>query len=510
MNNTVQEQTGTISDLNNTIKEQTGTINTLNASVNNLTRQLKEANKQIKTLNNTAKNLTTQLNKANKEIKSLNKTVNNLNNQLDKANQKINNLNKTNKKLTQELENTKNENKKLNNTVNKLSTQLNKANKQIKTLNNTVNKLNKQLEKANKEIQTLNNTNKNLNKELTKSQQQIKTLNNTINNLTKQLESANKEIKRLNTYIANLLNKTKLNTTITINPIQSSVGSITTLSAKIKDEKGKNVTDGRVIFKINGITLKDNYGNILYAIVSNGTANLKYKVQAVWIKNTSYIEAVYSGSDKYTSSRTKSTNALKISKGTAKITLDQTKITAKTGQTITLRAKVTDTNDNRIDNDKVVFKLNGKTLKDNNGNPIKVRVIDGEAKLNYTIPPIYSAKTYTLTAVFGGNYQRTETNGTLKLEKKAVTINKNTITTKNNKTTIKATIIDETGKQLIKNTPLAIKINGKTVLKGVNSTNGTIDISFNLALNPGLYELLIISGENGIYKTAKMTTILKI
>ena len=489
MNNTVQEQTGTISDLNNTIKEQTGTINTLNASVNNLTRQLKEANKQIKTLNNTAKNLTTQLNKANKEIKSLNKTVNNLNNQLDKANQKINNLNKTNKKLTQELENTKNENKKLNNTVNKLSTQLNNANKQIKTLNNT---------------------NKNLNKELTKSQQQIKTLNNTINNLTKQLESANKEIKRLNTYIANLLNKTKLNTTITINPIQSSVGSITTLSAKIKDEKGKNVTDGRVIFKINGITLKDNYGNILYAIVSNGTANLKYKVQAVWIKNTSYIEAVYSGSDKYTSSRTKSTNALKISKGTAKITLDQTKITAKTGQTITLRAKVTDTNDNRIDNDKVVFKLNGKTLKDNNGNPIKVRVIDGEAKLNYTIPPIYSAKTYTLTAVFGGNYQRTETNGTLKLEKKAVTINKNTITTKNNKTTIKATIIDETGKQLIKNTPLAIKINGKTVLKGVNSTNGTIDISFNLALNPGLYELLIISGENGIYKTAKMTTILKI
>ncbi len=489
MNNTVQEQTGTISDLNNTIKEQTGTINTLNASVNNLTRQLKEANKQIKTLNNTAKNLTTQLNKANKEIKSLNKTVNNLNNQLDKANQKINNLNKTNKKLTQELENTKNENKKLNNTVNKLSTQLNNANKQIKTLNNT---------------------NKNLNKELTKSQQQIKTLNNTINNLTKQLETANKKIKILTTYIANLLNKTKLNTTITINPIQSSVGSITTLSAKIKDEKGKNVTDGRVIFKINGITLKDNYGNILYAIVSNGTANLKYKVQAVWIKNTSYIEAVYSGSDKYTSSRTKSTNALKISKGTAKITLDQTKITAKTGQTITLRAKVTDTNDNRIDNDKVVFKLNGKTLKDNNGNPIKVRVIDGEAKLNYTIPPIYSAKTYTLTAVFGGNYQRTETNGTLKLEKKAVTINKNTITTKNNKTTIKATIIDETGKQLIKNTPLAIKINGKTVLKGVNSTNGTIDISFNLALNPGLYELLIISGENGIYKTAKMTTILKI
>ena len=75
---------------------------------------------------------------------------------------------------------------------------------------------------------------------------------------------------------------------------------------------------------------------------------------------------------------------------------------------------------------------------------------------------------------------------------------------------VNTTITDETGASLITNTKLAIKINGKTILNGVNSTNGIIDVSFTTTLRPGMYELQIISGENGIYKTGKMTTVLKI
>ena len=71
---------------------------------------------------------------------------------------------------------------------------------------------------------------------------------------------------------------------------------------------------------------------------------------------------------------------------------------------------------------------------------------------------------------------------------------------------VNTTITDETGALLITNTKLAIKINGKTILNGVNSTNGKIDVSFATTLRPGMYELQIISGENGIYKTGKMTT----
>ena len=76
-----------------------------------------------------------------------------------------------------------------------------------------------------------------------------------------------------------MLNKPKLNTTITIGSIQSQVGSIVQLSADVLDQNGSKVKDGRVLFKVNGITLKDEYNNPLYAYVSDGKASISYKVQ---------------------------------------------------------------------------------------------------------------------------------------------------------------------------------------------------------------------------------------
>ena len=271
------------------------------------------------------------------------------------------------------------------------------------------------------------------------------------------------------------------------------------------------VTGGKAIFKVNGITLKDENNNVIYAMVNNGMASISYKVQSVWYKDTSYLQAVYSGNENYTSTRTTASDVLDITKGIATITFDKTEITAKSGQTVTLRAKITDITGTRITGGKVVFKLNGKTLKSENGEVLYAQVIDGKAELDYIITTKYSAKTYTLTAVYGGNnYERTETNGTLTLENKEVNINIDSITTNNNKTSIKATITYETGLLIVTSTKIAIKINDKTVLSGVNSTNGKIDLSFITTLRPGMYELLIISGENGIYKTGKVTTVLKI
>ena len=324
------------------------------------------------------------------------------------------------------------------------------------------------------------------------------------------INQQNQTIDKLNDIIKKLT-QPPLNTTITIKPIKSSIGSITKITANIQDENKEKVNSGKAIFKINGITLKDENSNIIYAQVKDGIASINYKVQSVWIKNSTYIEAVYSGTEKYQTCRSNATGILNISKGKAKITLDKKTITAKAGQTITLRAKVLDANGDRVNNDKVVFKINGKTLKDKKGNTLYAKVKDGEAVLEYTIPATYSAKTYTLTAVFGGKYyQRTETNGSIKLEKKAVLITPDSVTTKNKKTTVKATITDETGKLLVTNTKLAFKVKGKTLLNNVKSKNGKIDLSFITTLRPGLYELLIISGENSAYKTGKVTTVLKI
>ena len=426
----------------------------------------------------------------NKKIRELEEEITNLTSKLEEAQQNITTL----------------ENK-----INNLTKQLEKAQTQIETLENTNNNLTSQINDKNKQIEQLNKKIEELNKLLDEADKENKNLKDKTDNLTQQLTRAEKEIETLNKIIDELINRKPLQTTITINPIKSSIGSITTLSANITDENGDQVTEGKAVFKVNGITLKDENNNVIYARVNNGQASISYKVQDVWIKDTTYVETVYSGTDKYSEARSKATDVLDISQGTVTLTLDKQTITSKAGQTVTFRAKILDATGDNINKGKVVFKLNGKTLKDNNGQTLYAQVKEGEAVLDYTIPGIYSAKTYTLTAVYGGgNYQRAETNGKLILEKQTVTINTDTITTTNGKTTIKAKIRDETGKLLITNTKLAIKINQKTILNNITSTNGTINLSFTTTLRPGTYELTIISGENSIYKKGTLNTVLKI
>ena len=413
--------------------------------------------------------------------------------------------------LTSKLEEAQQNITTLENKINDLTKQLEEAQTQIETLENTNNNLTSQINDKNKQIEQLNKKIEELNKLLDEADKENKNLKDKTDNLTQQLTRAEKEIETLNKIIDELINRKPLQTTITINPIKSSIGSITTLSANITDENGDQVTGGKAVFKVNGITLKDENNNVIYARVNNGQASISYKVQDVWIKDTSYVEAVYGGTDKYSEARSKATDVLDISQGTVTLTLDKQTITAKAGQTVTLRAKILDATGDNINKGKVVFKLNGKTLKDNNGETLYAQVKDGEAVLDYTIPGIYSAKTYTLTAVYGGgNYQRAETTGKLILEKQAVTINTDTITTTNGKTTIKAKIRDETGKLLVTNTKLAIKINQKTILNNITSTNGIINLSFTTTLRPGTYELTIISGENSIYKKGTLNTVLNI
>ena len=478
-----------IADLEGQVENLTEKLDQANEKIENLTNQLDQAKEEIETLNNTISNLTTQLEEAENKISTLNNSIENLTQQLEQAQEEIETLNNTNNNLTRQLEEANQKIETLNNQISNLTQKIKEKDNQIENLTEEITDLTKQLQDAQKEIQALTQENNNLNNQLEQAKEEIETLNNTIKELT----------------------RPPLNTTITITPIKSSVGSIVNLSVNVKDQNGEKVSGGKVIFKVNGITLKDEYNNVLYATLTDGLATLKYKVQAAWMKNTSYIEAVYGGNENCTSSRSKSSNILNITEGIAKVSLDKSSFTVKSGETITLRAKIVDANGDNINRGKVVFKLNGKTLTDKNGKTLQANVAGGEAVLEYTIPSTYSSRTYNLTAVYGGEgYTRSQTTGKLTINKKGVTINTDSITTKNNKTTLKATITDETGELLVRNTSLAIKVNGITILNGVNSTNGKIDLSFTTTFRPGMYELQIISGENGIYKTGKMTTVLKI
>ncbi|OED30387.1 Ig-like domain-containing protein [Methanosphaera sp. WGK6] len=219
------------------------------------------------------------------------------------------------------------------------------------------------------------------------------------------------EVYNTNNTTAKLIIK-RLPTTITVDPVTTHIGDIITLTATVTN--GDDIiTNGKVIFKVNGKTLRDAEGNTIYATVKDG----KYVVENItvlsgWAKTSSVITAVYGGYGDFESSRINTT--FTVTKREAKATVDS--VTAKSGETVTFTVKLTD--DITVNGGKVVFKLNGKTLRDDNGNVLYGTVTDGVAKVTYTLPLKMSAKTYTITSVFSsGIYNRVESNATLTVTK---------------------------------------------------------------------------------------------
>ena len=202
-------------------------------------------------------------------------------------------------------------------------------------------------------------------------------------------------------------------TTITINQTQND--NTLNITATIKDSNGQNVNNGKVVLKINGKTIKnETTGKVIYLKVTDGIVNLSYEIPISWNNKTINITAVYSGSTKYYSSRNSTTYTIEEQKPILTITAPQE---AKANTNVTLNAKVT-ANNNVITTGKIVFKINGKTLKDSNGKVIYLNVDqNGEVTANYNIGNL-KTRSYTLTAVFISSiYERIETTTTFNVVK---------------------------------------------------------------------------------------------
>ena len=181
-----------------------------------------------------------------------------------------------------------------------------------------------------------------------------------------------------------------------------------TASIYYGDENSKeiatNISKGKVSFKVNGKTLKDENNKVIYAKVVNGTATIEdYTIPESWAQEGTTIQAVYSGSidvSKMSSEKTEITI-------TAEPTITTEDITTTVGSTVTLTATIN--TPATINTGKVVFKINGKTLKDENGKVIYTKVSNNQVTLEYTLPDTYEAGTYTLTAIFlSPDYERIE------------------------------------------------------------------------------------------------------
>ena len=207
---------------------------------------------------------------------------------------------------------------------------------------------------------------------------------------------------------------TVLEAKITVDPITATAGQTINITARITadNETITDINKGKVTFKVNGKTLKDANGKVIYAKVVNGTATIEnYVVPDDWAKDDTTIQAVYSGSTQCEKLTSEKTN---INITPEELTLTTTATQASPGQTTTLTATLSD---NTINTGKIVFKINGKTVKDANGKVIYAKVVNGTVSVDYTLPESYKAGNYTVTATFiSSSYDRLEANTTMTVE----------------------------------------------------------------------------------------------
>ncbi|MDO5825214.1 MAG: Ig-like domain repeat protein [Methanosphaera sp.] len=179
---------------------------------------------------------------------------------------------------------------------------------------------------------------------------------------------------------------------------------------------------------------------------------------------------------------------------------------SKPGDTVKLIAHIKD-NGLDIDGGQLVFKLNGVSLKDANGNAVVVNIKKGLAVLEYKIPDTLGARTHNLTAVYASNnYGRVELTTPMTINKYYTHIEVNPTYTTSNTIQVKAQVVDQNNQALNKQTSMCIKLNGKSYT--FNTTNGTINYKITQTLSNGYYNMTIISGENGKYLGSNVKTVL--
>lgn len=171
----------------------------------------------------------------------------------------------------------------------------------------------------------------------------------------------------------------------------------------------------------------------------------------------------------------------------------------KMGDKVKFVAYVRDKYDKKVNNGNVIFKINGRTLK-KDGKVVKISVKDGVAITSFIIPD-YSAKNYTVTAVFVNKTTRLEHNNTLTIYKVDSKIINLVLNSSNKKLVVKAKIVDVYGKPVKREGKVTVKIDNKTVVNKYRLNSSELNFILDLShYRKGKHNITIISGENGLYK----------
>ena len=319
--------------------------------------------------------------------------------------------------------------------------------------------------------------------------------------------------------------KNKTEAKITLLPIKGIIGEDITLTAYLKDDKNYNISGGNLAFKLNGKTLRkdkrfDSNEEAMKLPVKNGIVTISLKAD-LYLRNAKNLTASYSGTSTIKETQTDIVEA-QIQKRRAKVTTITNPTIAKQYETVKFTAIVIDATPNTknltlINQDtKVMFKVNGVTLKDADNKTLYVPVVNNTATYNYIIPAgtggITNNKTlrdYKVEAIFVSNnyYPGARNNSKFNVERSNTNVTiENINISYNNTLSIRATLTDYMKNKLIGTNKVAIKINGKshTDSKGKavywNVKNGEVNLS-DIQIDPKttIKRVMLVTGERQAY-----------
>lgn len=245
----------------------------------------------------------------------------------------------------------------------------------------------------------------------------------------------------------------------------------------------------------------------------------------MYLRNIKNVTASYSGSYIYESARAQEATVI-VGKRMTQLNVTTSTTTVKQNTNITFTVKIADITPNAenrtINTGRVIFKINGKTIKDDDGNIVFSDIINNTATYTYHIPQGMASvdknntlRNYTVEAVYADKiYQETKNTTVFHVEKSDISIDINNVSvSKTDKTmNVTAKILDYQGNFVVGTNKICLKVNGVTLKDENNQTiyytinNGVIDLKNIIIPVKNVNNITIVTGDRQAYNSGCNTT----
>ena len=293
----------------------------------------------------------------------------------------------------------------------------------------------------------------------------------------------------------------KRNATVTVSAPDDYVNGTLHINAVVKDQNGSLINDGNLVFKLNGLSLKDENNKGIVAKVVNGKVQLSVKLPFAYSAKKYNLTAVYSNKiyNKATGTNTTTLKAIPTYITAIAVVSDQFSKPVVTGQ-------IYNKNNNAILQGTAVLNIKF------DGISYAKKVVVNNGTFSETLEgiSIYKPGTHKVEIAVGANshYEAVRETYTTKATAKYDATPVITNITRNKTTTrVQAKIVDDRNKNAQKDLKITIKINGLSFLVNQTVKNGKVDVLVDTStLKNRTYNLELVSGANTYYNAGKATT----